>query len=154
MDFEALNVGDFQENLERNLAGTPVVVVLLTPGSLSTDARWPGGGRAPTDGTVAIDWLQREVQLALQMGKCIIPVSCSDFDIKTEFDGVPKDDIDQLQKLNIVSMSDAYYEAAIDKIIECIDNRTEMTRYVGDKQACDSEIPKGIGGGVFATAKP
>ena len=45
MDFEALRCGDFQHNLEAALAGTPVVVVVLTPGALTSDARWPGGGR-------------------------------------------------------------------------------------------------------------
>lgn len=151
MDFEALNVGDFQENLERNLAGTPVVVVLLTPGSLSTDARWPGGGRAPTDGTAAIDWLQREVQLALHMGKLIIPVRSSNFDIAVETRGVPKNDIGVLPTLNIIELNDDYFQASIDKIVTCIDNRANMSKYVGDDLACDAPIPDRIGGGVHAT---
>ena len=70
MDFEDLNVGDFQAQLEKNLAGTPVVIVILTPGSLTTDARWDGGGRPGET-----DWLQQEVQLALQMKKLIVPVA-------------------------------------------------------------------------------
>ena len=153
MDFEALNVGDFQENLERNLAGTPVVVVLLTPGAFSKDARWPGGGRAPTDGTVAIDWLQREIQLSLQMGKLIIPVRSSDFDIEAElFASVPKDDIGVLPTLNIIELNDDYFQASIDKIVDGIDKRENMSTYVGDAQACDSDMPEGIGGGVNATA--
>ena len=152
MDFEALNVGDFQENLERNLAATPVVVVLLTPGSLSTDARWPGGGRAPADGTTAIDWLQREVQLALQMGKLIIPVRSSNFDIPVETKDVPKDDIGVLPTLNIIELNDDYFQASIDKIVTCIDNRANMSTYVGDESACDAPTPKSIGGGVDATA--
>jgi hypothetical protein len=152
MDFEALNVGDFQENLEANLAGTPVVVVVLTPGSLSTDARWPGGGRASADGTVAIDWLQREVQLAVKMGKLIIPVRSSDFDIPAEFTGVPKDDIGTLSALNVVELNDDYFDASIDKIVTCIEQRTNMSSYVGDAEACASPIPKGIGGGVNAVA--
>eukprot|EP01043_Picozoa_sp_COSAG02_P044201 COSAG02_NODE_3925_length_6036_cov_4.614620_2_plen_1129_part_00 len=152
MDFEALNVGDFQENLERNLAGTPVVVVLLTPGSLSADARWPGGGRAPTDGTAAVDWLQREIQLALQMGKLIIPVRSSNFDIPVETRGVPKDDIGVLPTLNIIELNDDYFQASIDKIVTCIDSRANMSTYVGDERACDAPMPKSIGGGVDATA--
>ena len=155
MDFEALNVGDFQENLERNLAGTPVVVVLLTPDAFSKDARWPGGGRAPTDGSVAIDWLQREIQLALQMGKLIIPVRSSDFDIATEFGPLtPKEDVGKLPTLNIIELNDDYFQASIEKIVTCIEQRENMSTYAGDEKACDSEMPKGIGGGVNATAAP
>lgn len=144
MDFEALNVGDFQENLECNLAGTPVVVVVLTPGCLGTDARWPGGGRAPADGTVAIDWLQREVQLALQMGKLIIPVRSSNFDIPVETKDVPKDDIGVLPSLNIIELNDDYFQASIDKIVSCIDHRADMSTYAGDELACDSPMPNSI----------
>ena len=61
MDFEALTVGNFQKELELALQGTPVVVVCLTPGSLTKDARWPGAGRAEEG---SIDYLQREVDLA------------------------------------------------------------------------------------------
>ena len=155
MDFEALNVGDFQENLERNLAGTPVVVVLLTPDAFSKDARWPGGGREPKDGSVAIDWLQREIQLALQMGKLIIPVRSSDFDIGTEFGpSTPKEDVGKLPTLNIIELNDDYFQASIDKIVTCIEQRENMSTYAGDEKACDSEMPKGIGGGVNATAAP
>lgn len=84
MDFEDLNVGDFQAQLEKNLAGTPVVIVILTPGSLTTDARWDGGGRPGET-----DWLQREVQLALQMKKLVVPVRSMDFVIEKEFASVP-----------------------------------------------------------------
>ena len=70
--------------LEENLAGTPVVIVVLTPGSLTTDARWSGAGRPG-----ATDWLQREVQVALEMKKLIISVRSLDFVIETEFANVP-----------------------------------------------------------------
>ncbi len=126
--------------------------MLLTPGSLSTDARWPGGGRAPTDGTAAVDWLQREVQLALHMGKLIIPVRSSNFDIEVETRGVPKNDIGVLPTLNIIELNDDYFDASIDKIVTCIEQRTNMSSYVGDAEACASPIPKGIGGGVNAVA--
>ena len=76
MDFEALRCGDFQHNLEAALAGTPVVVVVLTPGALTSDARWPGGGRytkfAPSPGQSAgedpKDWMQHEIDLARRSG--------------------------------------------------------------------------------------
>eukprot|EP01048_Picozoa_sp_COSAG05_P006290 COSAG05_NODE_402_length_10229_cov_3.609674_6_plen_49_part_00 len=47
-----------------------MVIVILTPGSLTTDARWDGGGRPGET-----DWLQQEVQLALQMKKLMVPVA-------------------------------------------------------------------------------
>ena len=130
-------------------------MVLLTPDAFSKDARWPGGGRAPIDGSVAIDWLQREIQLALQMGKLIIPVRSSDFDIATEFGpSTPKDDVGKLPTLNIIELNDDYFQASIDKIVTCIEQRENMSTYAGDAKACDSEMPKGIGGGVNATAAP
>ena len=52
-----------------------------------------------------------------------------------------------------MELSDDYFDASIDKIVTCIENRANMSSYVGDAEACDSPIPKGIGGGVHATAQ-
>lgn len=141
IDFEALNVGDFQGNLERNLAGTPVIVVIMTPGSMTKDARWPGAGRAPAAGEpAATDWLQREIHLGLQMGKLIIPVRTADLDIEAEFKAVPQDDIGMLARRNIVELSEDYFAASIDKIATCIEQRENDTDYAGDEKACDSAM--------------
>jgi hypothetical protein len=54
--------------------------------------------------------------------------------------------------LNIIELNDDYFQASIDKIVDGIDKRENMSTYVGDAQACDSDMPEGIGGGVNATA--
>lgn len=139
MDFEALRSGDFQQLLEDSLAGakkpsvvshsfgscdspedcgslpgTPVVVVILTPGCLTDDARWPGGGRNTKNdtspgqitGDEPKDWLQHEVCYAQLMSKLIIPVRTSDFDLGKEFMAVP-DDIGYLQVCTLFSRAHA-----------------------------------------------
>eukprot|EP01050_Picozoa_sp_SAG11_P005974 SAG11_NODE_445_length_9408_cov_3.801590_6_plen_1179_part_00 len=142
MDFEALTVGDFQKALDRNLQGTPVVVVIMTPGAFTTDARWPGGGRiaakspGQTATDAATDWMQHEIAAAQRMRKLIVPVRTADFDLAAEFHKVPED-VGYLQKLNIIELSDAYYDASIMKIIRCIEDRGECDMYVSDEYACD-----------------
>ena len=65
----------------------------------------------------------------------------------------PRDwDIGVLPTLNIIELNVDYFKASIEKIVTCIDQRENMSTYAGDKLACDSTIPKLIGGGVDATA--
>eukprot|EP01047_Picozoa_sp_COSAG01_P001626 COSAG01_NODE_38_length_33931_cov_75.163632_3_plen_477_part_00 len=146
MDFEALTVGNFQKELESALQGTPIVVVCLTPGSLTKDARWPGAGRAEEG---SIDYLQREVDLALAMNKLIIPVRTPDFEIEKEFNEVTPSTIKELRNLNIVELSNDYFDPSIDKIHTCIENRMKDEKYGGpgdhaarDKLAMDSPWPR------------
>ena len=57
------------------------------------------------------------------------------------------------QEFHAKAAEDNLYKS-IDKIVDGIDKRENMSTYVGDAQACDSDMPEGIGGGVNATAAP
>jgi hypothetical protein len=139
MDFESLTAGDFQDSLEEALSGTPVVVVCLTPGSLTLDARWPGGGRAEPAGST--DYLLREVELALQMKKLIVPVRSKDFDIVKEFVATSPSNILALRQRNIVELNQDYWDASISKINDCIRDRNRDKAYIGDAVAGNSPRP-------------
>jgi hypothetical protein len=131
MDLEGLKSGNFQEKLEEILRGTPVVILLLTPGCLTTHARWTTGDT---------DWVQREIQLALYWNKLIIPVMTQDFDIPSEFASVPEDDVGKIKELNIIScafdQSDRIFHASVLGIIDGITGRHEVQTYKGDDKAC------------------
>ena len=75
------------------------------------------------------------------MRKLIIPVRSSDFDLGQEFATVPES-MAYLQRLNIVEISNDYFEASIKKIAECVEHRDRDQSYAGDEEAGNSAMPE------------
>ena len=106
MDVFGLGRGNFEEAILSNLSNAKNVVLVLTPGSLD---RCKGDTRIQ-------DWLHREIVCAIDSKINIVPVMGPEFKWPKD-DDLPED-IRNINRMNGVSWSHEFQDAAINKLIE------------------------------------
>jgi Tol biopolymer transport system component len=108
LDVEGLRTGRFDNALLERIAGTPHFIVILSDHSLD---RCVGEG----------DWFCREIAQAIKSGKNIVPVLMPGF----EFPPASKllEEVRPLSAYNGVRYSHEFYEAAVEKIINCMQQK-------------------------------
>ena len=106
MDVFGLGGGNFEEAILSNLSKAKNVVLVLTPGSLD---RCKGDTRIQ-------DWLHREIICAIDSKINIIPVMGPEFKWPKD-DDLPED-IRNINRMNGVSWSREFQDAAVNKLIE------------------------------------
>ena len=104
IDYEGLGSGRFEPELLENIAARAHFLLVLTPGALDRIAQ-PG------------DWLRREVEHAISLGRNIVPLFLNGFDfadpaVKRLIEGR----LDVLPTYNGVRIHFEYFDAAIDRL--------------------------------------
>jgi tetratricopeptide (TPR) repeat protein len=103
-DYESIKSGDFEQNIIQNIKGRAHFIVILTPLALK---------RCNEQG----DWLRREIELALEVKRNIVPLMFDNFnfddpEIKKYLTGK----MELLKKYNGLHVFKEYHEAAMDKL--------------------------------------
>eukprot|EP01045_Picozoa_sp_COSAG04_P007708 COSAG04_NODE_409_length_14823_cov_4.646767_11_plen_543_part_00 len=138
---EGLGAGDFQNQLERHLKCTPVVVALCTATVNPERTEECEFLRIKNAG----DFVRLEIRAALHMDKLLIPLCTSKAPGTPEFDigkliggsNLPADVVD-MGKKNMVELSTNYFDASIAKVHGFIDGEarasdlTRLTQFGGD----------------------
>lgn len=99
IDVEDIHDGSFGEYIQQNIRERDYFVLVLAPGTLSSS------------------WVRREAELALSLGKTVIPVLVNNFDLYG--DEVPES-LTALQEQNAVTLPPEYVAAGIDRIANFI----------------------------------
>lgn len=106
-DLNSMRLGDFDEQIERRLSQSKVVIAVLTPGSLE---------RCIADEE---DWVYKELCYALEYNKKIITVRVDDFKC-------PEDLPEKLKKIDVkhgISMKIEYLNSCLETIIALIEGK-------------------------------
>jgi len=103
-DIESIPSGEFETIILNQIAARPHFILILTPGTLD---------RTVEEG----DWLRREVGLAIDLERNIIPVCMKDFSIEdgeSYYSGTLK----KIPNYNALTIPDAFFEEGIKRLRE------------------------------------
>jgi hypothetical protein len=101
LDVDDLGAEHFDERLLREIEAAPNLLLVLAPGSLDRCAQ-------------PDDWLRREITHALRHGRNIVPLLVNDFRFPPA-EALPPE-LQALHRLNGVTYSHEYFDAAFDKL--------------------------------------
>lgn len=104
MDLDELHSGTFNDKLADAIRSAPCFLLVLAPGSLD-DCGQPD------------DWLTREILVALDPDRHIVPVLCDGFEWPRVWDSSIPEQLHRLSNINSVIFSYFYFDASLDKII-------------------------------------
>jgi len=103
-DFNGIASGDFEKVIIGNIKARAHFVVLLTPSALDRCGE-------------ATDWLRREIEIAIQTKRNIVPITLEGFDFATPKIGTQlTGSIEPLKKYNALSVPADYFQEAMARL--------------------------------------
>lgn len=104
-DVDSIGAGEFEEIILNQIAARTHFIVLLTHGTLE---------RCVESG----DWLRREIELAIDLGRNIIPVMVDGFKFEDGEKYLVSDKLRKLKRYQVQPLYDEFYESAVDQLVE------------------------------------
>lgn len=101
LDVNTIDSGAFDDIILNQIAARPHFVVLLSPGALERCVN-------------ADDWLRREIEEAMRLGRNIIPIVEEGFDFMRETQYLPDYLRDDFRRYNALPLTHFYFDAAMD----------------------------------------
>jgi Flp pilus assembly protein TadD len=103
MDVESIDSGAFDTIILNQIAARAHFVLILTPGTVERCAE-PG------------DWLRREIETAMGLGRNIVPVLVNDFRFDNGTQAYLTGKLAALPRYNALNMPHDYFDAAMEKL--------------------------------------
>jgi len=102
MDVESIDSGTFDTIILNQIAARAHFVVILTPGSVERCAE-PG------------DWLRREIETAMELGRNVVPVLAHDFSFG-DYRGCFTGKLSNLPRYSALTVPHDYFDAAMERL--------------------------------------
>jgi serine/threonine protein phosphatase PrpC/tetratricopeptide (TPR) repeat protein len=102
MDVESIDAGDFGSIILNQIAARAHFVLILSPGTLERCAQ-------------PDDWLRREIEYAIDLGRNIVPLMTSNFNFKAVSHFLTGK-LSQLPSLNALEVNNTYFDAGMEKL--------------------------------------
>ncbi len=110
-DFESIAAGHFDNIILAQIAARPYMILVLAPGALKRC-------------TEPNDWLRREIEEALALGRVLVPVYTPEFDFDEIDRYLPEGTAEHLRRFQMLEIPPRYFKYAIaelaDKLLEPI----------------------------------
>lgn len=105
MDVESIDSGTFDTIILNQIAVRAHFLVILTPGTLNRCVN-------------VDDWLRKEIEHAMLHGRNIVPVLANDFKFNQKVNKFLVGKLEQLPRLNGLSLPHEYFDAAMERLRE------------------------------------
>lgn len=127
MDLDELKSGTFDDKIADAIRSSPSFILVLSPGSLERCSE-------------SKDWVAKEIQIALDENKNIIPLLCDGFTFPSQWEGESAEKLKALANYNGVTMNHDYVDAMVERIVQRIREgnpyyRHSFAQLVSDKDS-------------------